>query len=61
MESTDFSENEKLMETLDKINRIYGAETLKFASCGTSKHWKMLSERRSQVSTNKLSKLLLVQ
>ena len=37
----------KLMETVDKLNRIYGQETLFYASNGIKKDWKM---RRAKLS-----------
>jgi DNA polymerase V len=37
----------KLMETVDKLNRIYGQDTLFYASNGIKKDWKM---RRAKLS-----------
>ncbi|MCM0605916.1 MAG: Y-family DNA polymerase [Xanthomonadaceae bacterium] len=47
-----------LMTTLDSMNRRFGTEIVKFASCGTKKHWQMRAELRSQRYTTNWDELL---
>ena len=56
----DTLDEELQMEVLDKINLYHGAGTLKFASCGISQFWKMLSEMKSPCYTTRWSELLRV-
>jgi len=60
-----FSENDSKKEldlilSMDSINVINGSETIKLASCGTKKHWKMKSENRSRAFTTRFSEILVV-
>lgn len=60
-----FSENDtiktfELMKAMDGLNLFYGSETAKVASCGTNKHWAMLSQMRSRCFTTRISEVLEV-
>ncbi len=45
---------------MDQINSKYGTDSVKFAACGTTKHWQMLSEHRSQRFTTHWKEILEV-
>jgi len=57
-DTQDDTKSEQLMIVLDSLNNKHGEEILKFASCGTHKHWKMKSEARSPRYTTKWDELL---
>ncbi|MBN2108471.1 MAG: Y-family DNA polymerase [Deltaproteobacteria bacterium] len=42
-----FSDQKKIMQTLDALNQRYGRNTVQFASSGIDKRWKMLQSYRS--------------
>ncbi len=46
--------SEQLMATVDKINNLYGSNTVTWASCGKGTTWKMRRNRLSRASTTKL-------
>ena len=48
------------MKVMDKVNNLMGTDTLKFAACGTKRHWQMKSELRSQCYTTQWKQLLKV-
>jgi len=48
------------IETMDRINAKYGVDSLKFAACGTKRHWQMRSEHRSERYTTHWNELLQV-
>ena len=50
----------KLMAIIDAVNRIFGRDTLVFASQGTKHHWRMRQERLSQSFTTRKEELLTV-
>ncbi len=61
-----FSENDSLKEiqilnTMDKYNQSHGPETIKLASCGINKHWKMLSNMKTKAFTTNLNQLLKIE
>jgi len=56
----DSSEELKALGVMDSINRAQGAETLKVATCGTTEHWKMLSNMKSPAYTTRVSELMEV-
>ncbi|HPI41894.1 MAG TPA: DUF4113 domain-containing protein, partial [Pseudobdellovibrionaceae bacterium] len=58
--SYDTPTDEKLMMTMDTINRQEGRGTLKPAACGVDPFWKMLSEMKSRAYTTRWSELLEV-
>jgi DNA polymerase V len=58
--SHDNIKDDELMKVLDKINASQGKGTLKFAACGVSQFWKMLSQMKSQNYTTRWSELLKV-
>lgn len=58
--SHDTAKEDELMMTLDKVNELQGRGTLKFAACGVTQFWKMLSEMKSQHYTTRWSELLKV-
>lgn len=60
-----FSENDtfkemQILNTMDKYNQTHGSETIKIASCGINKHWKMLSKMKTKPFTTRLGCLLEV-
>ena len=60
-----FSQNDSLkdlktMSVMDSINRKKGSETLKVTTCGTSEHWRMLSQMKSPAYITRVSELLEV-
>ncbi len=46
--------NEKLMETIDKLNHRYGHGTISWAICGLTPNWTMRRDLLSQASTTRL-------
>lgn len=58
----DFKRSKKLMQTLDKINKKMGSDTLKYAATGLSKNqrWKTVFKRRSPSYTTNWDQLLKV-
>lgn len=57
-----FSENDNLKEililnTIDKFNLANGPETIKIASCGISKHWRMLAKMKTKNFTTSINDL----
>lgn len=52
------TKNEKMMETLDKINLRYGSHTLKLAAQGFQKKWKLRQERLSPAYTTRWDHLI---
>lgn len=56
----DNARDDKLMETVDHINRKKGRNTVKFAACGIDQFWKMLSQLKSPAYTSRWSELLKV-
>jgi DNA polymerase V len=58
-----FSENDSLKEivilnAMDKYNIANGPETIKIASCGINRHWKMLAKLKTKRFTTNLNDLL---
>ncbi len=49
---------EKVMQVVDKLNRLYGRNTVKLAAQGLSKPWKMKAELRSPKYTTSWEELL---
>ncbi len=49
-----------LMQTIDRINQKMGRETVKLASLGTHRPWKMRQENKSQSFTTKWEELIRV-
>lgn len=56
----DSFKDDQLMKTIDRINEIQGRGAVKFAACGVSQFWKMLSEMKSQNFTTRWSELLKI-
>ncbi len=52
--------NRVCIDWMDKINTRFGTDAIKFAACGTQKHWQMKSEHRSARFTTHWSELLEV-
>lgn len=52
--------NKVTLDSMDKINRRFGADSVKFAACGTGKHWQMKAEHRSARFTTHWEELLEV-
>jgi len=59
-EDSNRTRDDTVMSAVDRINRLMGPESIKFASCGTKKHWKMRSEKRSPRYTTSWDELLCV-
>ena len=59
-DSHDSFKEDELMKALDLINQIQGKGSLKFAACGVSQFWKMLSQMKSKNYTTRWSELLEV-
>ena len=57
---SDNLETAPLMQAIDQINQKMGRETIKLASLGTSRPWKMRQENKSQSFTTKWEELLSV-
>jgi DNA polymerase V len=53
-ESHNWKKSEKLMQTLDLLNKQYGKNTLKLASQGDGKNWAL---RRAYLSPRYLTRL----
>tara|TARA_Y100001968_G_scaffold333676_1_gene398267 strand:+ start:2926 stop:4203 length:1278 start_codon:yes stop_codon:yes gene_type:complete len=52
---------ERLMETIDYINKTYGKKTLTWAICGlTPPNWRMRQERMSSYSSTQISQIPIV-
>jgi DNA polymerase V len=49
-----------LMKTLDKINKKWGGDTVKYASSGVDKVWRMRQLRKSQYYTTRWNGLLKI-
>jgi len=59
-DTEDDKKNQAAIEWMDKINARFGNDSVKFASCGTQKHWQMRSEFRSPRFTTQWTELLEV-
>ncbi|MCH2534909.1 MAG: Y-family DNA polymerase [Bdellovibrionales bacterium] len=57
-EQADSPKDEKLMQTLDLINKHYGKNTLKYAACGNNPFWRMLSQMKTKGFTTRWSELI---
>lgn len=57
-EKADSPKEERLMQTLDRINKYYGKNTLKYAACGINPFWRMLSEMKTDGYTTRWSELM---
>jgi DNA polymerase V len=55
--SVDETRRTKIMEVLDRVNAEWGADTLKPASTGTEKEWRMKQEKRSKRFTTSWGEL----
>lgn len=51
---------EKILEVVDKINKSFGSDTLKWAACGTDKPWATLCENKSPAYTTRWEEILKV-
>lgn len=51
----------QILKSMDDYNRISGPETIKIASCGINKHWKMMSQMKSKAFTTRVHELLKVE
>ncbi|MFN5160438.1 MAG: Y-family DNA polymerase [Cyanobacteriota bacterium] len=51
---------ERLMATVDRINRRYGSGTLQWAACGLAPAWTMRRSRLSRAATTRLSDIPVV-
>ena len=52
--------SDRMMQTIDTINNRYGSSTLKIASEGIKKTWKMRRENVSQCYTTRFDELVEV-
>jgi DNA polymerase V len=59
-ERQDTERSKLLMQTLDNLNRQFGARTVQYASAGLTKSWGMRQERRSNKWTTAWGELLVV-
>lgn len=59
-EQQDTERSKLLMQTLDNLNRQFGARTVQYASAGLTKSWGMRQERRSRRWTTAWDELLVV-
>ncbi len=59
-EKRDTERSKLLMQTLDNLNRQFGARTVQYASAGLTKGWGMKQERRSPRWTTAWGELLVV-
>jgi DNA polymerase V len=50
----------RFMAIVDAVNRIYGRDTLFFASQGTTRSWSMKQQKLSQRFTTQWSELLTI-
>lgn len=51
------SRNQKLMKKIDKINKKWGSDTIRYASTGYKKNWKMKREMKSPSYTTNWNEL----
>lgn len=56
-ETLDTQKSQRLMQTLDLINKQFGSHTLKFASEGCKKEWQMSRDRLSPCYTTDIHQL----
>jgi DNA polymerase V len=59
-DTINLSKQEKIMETLDSINSLYGKDKLAFASSGINTKWTMKREIASKRFTTRWSELLTI-
>ncbi len=59
-EQRDSERSKLLIQTLDNLNRQFGARTVQYASAGLKKGWGMKQERQSNRWTTAWSELLVV-
>ncbi len=59
-EQQDTERSKLLMQTLDNLNRQFGARTVQYAAAGLTKGWGMRQERRSNRWTTAWGELLVV-
>tara|TARA_Y100001968_G_scaffold116561_1_gene105950 strand:+ start:1955 stop:3229 length:1275 start_codon:yes stop_codon:yes gene_type:complete len=63
LESKDIEKqlkNERLMETIDKLNNLYGDKAMTWCVCGTRKGWDMRREKLSPASTTVYEEIPIV-
>jgi DNA polymerase V len=53
-DKTDRKKHQRLMTVLDSVNDRYGRNTLKFASMGDGRAWKIKQERLSPCYTTRI-------
>lgn len=56
----DRAKNEKLMNIVDKINRMNGSNTLRYGTMGYSKEWKMKQSMLTRCYTTRLSDIIKI-
>ncbi|MCG9890183.1 MAG: DUF4113 domain-containing protein [Thermosynechococcaceae cyanobacterium MS004] len=59
-EQRDTERSKLLMQTLDNLNRQFGAKTVQYAAAGLAKEWGVKQKRRSQRWTTAWDELLVV-
>ena len=50
-EIEELEQRERLIQTIDKINKQYGRKTITWAACGLDQNWQMRFNRRSNTTT----------
>jgi len=59
--SQDLSKKERLMRTIDNLNKRYGNNTIKWAICGMNQSWRMRRKHLTAFTTTRLKDIPIVQ
>ena len=54
------AKNKQIMETLDKLNNLYGKDVIRFAVQGYQRNWKLRQERLSPCYTTNLNQVFTI-
>ncbi len=54
------SRQERLMQTIDQLNKRYGRNTVTWAACGISPRWSMQRNYLSAASTTQLTQIPII-
>jgi DNA polymerase V len=56
----DRERQEKILRSMDRLNALYGRDTIRVAAQGFERKWKLRQERRSPCFTTRMEDLIVV-
>ena len=59
-QAQDMAKKERLMQTIDSLNKRYGNNTIKWAICGMNQSWRMRREHLTTVTTTRLRDIPII-